>query len=306
MTSINDCQLTTEDGTRIAYRVQGKGPALVLTNGLTTTTTFWKHLLPIWLERHTVITWDLPGHGRSGPALTPYSATVQAQPRFVADVMQAAGVERAFQIGWSTGSQIVLETYRQLPERCEGLVMLLGPAGRVLQTTRLPLGGDLIHQLLRSTPPGAFAGIFHVLARGMSAPGSHTLGRLLGLIGKNASAQDVQQMLQHIGTVDATTLQRMVCSAETHNARDVLPTLAVPLLIVAGDKDPFAPSELVGVPLHNLAPFSELLRLPEGTHTAMLEQPTLIAEAVERFITAAQWPARNAGAAASTTARNES
>jgi pimeloyl-ACP methyl ester carboxylesterase len=282
--SINDRSLTLPDGTRIAYRVEGEGPALVLTNGLTTTTTFWKYVRPIWLQRHTVVTWDLPGHGRSGPAQSAETATIQAQPQCIASVMHAAGVERAFQIGWSTGSQVVLETYRQRPALCRGLIMLLGPAGHVLQTARLPLPGDLIAWLLRSTPQRAFAATAGLMSRGMQTASALRLGRWLGLIGARASTEDMQRVTQHIASVDPLTLQRMACSSAAHSAQDVLTTLRVPLLIVAGDRDPFAPSELVGVPLHRLAVSSELVRLPEGTHTALLEQPEVIATAVERFI----------------------
>ncbi len=291
--SINNSFLTAADGTRIAYSVEGSGSALVLTNGLTTTTTFWDHLRPIWLRQHTVVTWDLPGHGRSGPAMSAESARMEAQPRLLASVMRAAGVEHAFQIGWSTGCQIVLETYRQVPERCDGLVTLLGPAGRVLDTTRLPLGGGAIHGLARLTPAPVFSALYHLLGRGVAAPGSHALGRFLGLVGKHASAADIARVTGHIGTVDPVTLQRMLCSAQEHSAFDVLGALRVPLLIVAGDKDPFAPSALVGVPMHLAAPQSELLRLPRGTHTALLEEVELIAEAVEKFI-AKQSAGRNA------------
>jgi haloacetate dehalogenase len=74
--SINDRELRAPDGTRIAYAIAGSGPALVLTNGLTTTTTFWKYLRPIWLQRHTIVTWDMPGHDNSGPAASDAGATI--------------------------------------------------------------------------------------------------------------------------------------------------------------------------------------------------------------------------------------
>ena len=40
----NHLTVSAPDGTTIAYSVAGKGPALVLTNGLTTTSFFWKYL----------------------------------------------------------------------------------------------------------------------------------------------------------------------------------------------------------------------------------------------------------------------
>lgn len=280
----NPRSLSLADGTRIAYQVEGSGPALVLTNGLTTSTSFWKYVRPIWSRRHTVVTWDLPGHGESGPARSPDCARIEAQPLIIARVMEACGVERAFQVGWSTGSQIVLETYRQLPALCQGLVMVLGSAGHVLQTTRLPLSGDLIYRLVRAAPPSAYAAFVRAFAFGASLPPALPLGRRLGLIGPRATPDDMREVTDHIGRIDARTLQQMALSSEEHSAHTVLGTLQVPLLIVAGDKDPFAPTELVGLPLSRVALGSELVRLPGGTHTALLEEPELIARAVERFV----------------------
>jgi pimeloyl-ACP methyl ester carboxylesterase len=272
------------DGTRIAYSVAGSGPALVLTNGLTTSSCFWKYVLPIWSQRFTVVTWDLPGHGESAPAASPESATIEAQPTIIARVMEATGTPRAFQVGWSTGSQIVLETYRQLPALCQGLVMVLGSAGHALQTTRLPVSGDLIYRLVRATPPRAYAAFVRAFAYAARKPAALPLGRWLGLIGPRATPEDMLEVTEHIGRLDAPTLQRMACSSEEHSAHAVLAALEVPLLILAGDKDPFAPTELVGLPLSRAAHGSELVRLPGGTHTALLEEPELIARTIERFI----------------------
>src|SRR5262249_28760550 len=160
--SINDRYLVAHDGTRIAYRVEGSGPALVLTNGLTTTTTFWKYLRPRWLQKHTLLTWDLPGHGNSGPAQSAEGASFPGQPRFLAAVMRAAGLSHAAQIGWSTGAQVVLETYRQFPALCDSLSLLLGGAGNVLTTSRLPVGGALIDRLARDLPEPVFAATFRL------------------------------------------------------------------------------------------------------------------------------------------------
>src|SRR4051794_7936793 len=120
--------LLLADGTRIAYQLHGqsapghegqRAPAFVLTNGLTTNTAFWKNVLPVWAARHTVLTWDLPGHGDSSPARTPASASVQAQAAIVAQLMAASGLEHAVQVGWSTGCQVVLEIQRRTPGLCD-------------------------------------------------------------------------------------------------------------------------------------------------------------------------------------------
>jgi pimeloyl-ACP methyl ester carboxylesterase len=281
--SLNDRFCEAPDGTRIAYAVEGEGPAFVLTNGLTTTTTFWDYLRPRWLRRHRVVTWDLPGHGNSEPARTARGARIESMPAIVERVMAAAEVERATQIGWSTGCQIVFELYRRRPERCSALVALLGPAGRVLSTANLPLARDTLYGLLRFTPEALFAPVFRAMMASADADRAVAVGKRARLIGRDTTHADARRFLAHLRSVDPTTVQRMAASAEEHSAHDVLPHIRVPVLVVAGDRDPYAPSERVGIPLSEAIPGSELLRLPRGTHTALLDHADAIGERVEAF-----------------------
>jgi pimeloyl-ACP methyl ester carboxylesterase len=281
--SINDRFCQAPDGTRIAYAVDGEGPAFVLTNGLTTTTTFWDHLRPLWLRSHRVVTWDLPGHGNSEPARTALGARIESMPAIVERVMAAAGIERATQIGWSSGCQVVFELYRQRPERCAALAALLGPAGRVLSTAQLPLGRDALYALLRYTPEVLFAPVFLAMMKSADTDRAVEIGKRARLIGRNTIHADARRFLAHLQTLHPITVQRMAASAEEHSAHDVLPHIEVPVLVVAGDRDPYAPSARVGLPLHHAIPGSELLRLPRGTHTALLDHAPVIAERVEQF-----------------------
>jgi pimeloyl-ACP methyl ester carboxylesterase len=178
----------------------------------------------------------------------------------------------------------VLETYRQFPALCESLVMVLGGAGNALDSTRLPISGANIERLARSLPRRAFAAIIFALTQAFRRPGAHSLGRLSGVIGRQVSRADMQELTEHMTSLDPYTLQRLLISSQTHSARDVLATLRVPLLIIAGDVDPFAPTHLVGLALHRAVPSSRLVRLPHGTHTALLEEPQLIAHSVLQFL----------------------
>jgi pimeloyl-ACP methyl ester carboxylesterase len=187
------------------------------------------------------------------------------------------------QVGWSTGCQLVLEMYRQLPERCSALALLFGPAGRVLETTGLPLPGAWFAPLVRAAPARAFellcSGISQAIVRAPAIP----LGRALRLIGSRTRDADVRDVLAHIGTVDPNTLRAMLLSLQAHSAHDMLPHVRVPLLILAGDRDPFALSTRVGVAIHEAAPGSELVRMKDATHTALLDEPEAIADAVDRL-----------------------
>jgi pimeloyl-ACP methyl ester carboxylesterase len=279
----NDRTLLAPDGTTIAFGVSGSGPAIVLTNGLATSSYFWKYLAPLWAARHTVITWDMPGHGQSGPARSDVSASIEGMPAIIERVMQAAGQERAVQIGWSVGCQVVLEMYRQRAARCQALVLLFGPAAHALSGTRLPLSGATLDSLLRSPVGLGFANVLLKGAQVARVPGIVPLVRQLGLVG-TASDEDVHGLIREMMYMHAATARKLACSAEDHSGIDVLRRLAVPLLIMAGDRDPFAPPASIGERMHELAKGSEYVRLPEGTHSALLDHVPQIAGTVDQFL----------------------
>jgi pimeloyl-ACP methyl ester carboxylesterase len=272
------------DGTQVSYEIVGAGPALILTNGLTTTSTFWKYLKPRWTQRYSVLTWDYPGHGVSAPARTPWAASVEAQPVFLERVMNAAGVDKGVHMGFSMGSQVVLEMYRQLPERCTALVSLLGGAGNVLPTTQFLLGGKALSRLMRFSPDPLFKLAYPLFAHGTGWAGGWAAGKALGLLGQKTSNADLKEVTDHLLTVDAVTLRHMAVSAEQHSLFDWLKEIRVPLLIVSGDSDPFAPAELTGERMRRAVPGSELVRLPGITHTGMLEEAQHIADVIEPFL----------------------
>ena len=280
---LNDRFLHAADGTRIAYGVAGSGPALVLSNGLTTTTNFWARLWPMWIERDTVVTWDDPGHGASAPACTREGASIEEQPRILTRILDTLGIARATQVGFSVGCQVVLEMYRQSPQRCSALVALLGTAEHAISSTGMWLPAPILSQLFKSTPESLFGHGFRGLAQFANTELGLELGRRLGLVG-SASAADMRGVIEHFSELDPATMRNMALSAEAHSAFDVLSRLRVPLLIVAGDKDPFAPVDRIGLRMHQAAHGSELVRLPEGTHTAMLDHAPQIAAALERFL----------------------
>ena len=278
-----DRTIVAADGTRVVYRREGEGPALLLCNGITTSRFFWTHLAPRWAERFTVITWDLKGHGRSDPARTAAGVEIPALARDALAILDAEGLAEAVPVGFSMGCQVALEIYRAAPARVRGLVLLLGPSGRVFDTALGPFGPAL-HGLIARLPAPGFRLAFRGVRSIVGLPGSRRLGQLLGLIGPAATPADVKLYIDHfVRDLDPGTLAAMAQAAQSHCAVDLLPRIAVPTLVVAGDRDVFAPAPRVGLPLHRAIPGSQLLRLAHGTHTSLFEHHQEIGAAVERF-----------------------
>jgi pimeloyl-ACP methyl ester carboxylesterase len=267
------------DGTRITWREHGEGPPLVLCNGITTSDFFWRRLMPRWCAHRRVITWDYKGHGESAPARTAGGTAIAALADDLRRVLDAAGIERAPVIGFSMGSQVMLEAWPL--GRFTAMVSLLGTAGRLFDTA-LPPFGPVLQRLLTGIPsPGVHAAM-RGLGTAMYAPGAALLVRALGYTG-HVPERDIAAFREHFARLDPQTVAAIARAAGEHDARELLPQLDVPLLIVAGDRDRFAPAATVGVPMAEAAPRAELVRLPYATHTALFEHPMELALAIEGF-----------------------
>lgn len=277
------------DGTRIAYRVAGQGRPIVLANGLSTSDFFWRPLMERWTRTHRVITWDYKGHGESDPAQTDFGTRISSLADDMRRVMDETDTHEAVLLGFSMGCQVVLEAWRAYPERIAGLGLILGPAGRLFDTALRPLAGPTIQRLFKHVPPPWLPPVFGVAHRLAGMPGSMTMGRWMRLYGRAAGNADLTRYVEHFGRLDPRTLARIALQGGEHDARDVLPTIDVPSLVVTGDKDIFAPPRTVGLPIHAAIPGSRLLRLGEGTHLSVVEHAGPIARSVSGLLADAGW-----------------
>lgn len=105
---------------------------VVLTHGFGGTLRMWDPTWPALVAAgHRVLTWDLPGHGRSdwGPDRAAY--TLDAVLDAWAALLDRSGIERACIGGLSLGGQLALGFRNRFPERVAALVLAdTGPGFR--------------------------------------------------------------------------------------------------------------------------------------------------------------------------------
>ena len=103
---------TAPDGVRIAYEIAGQGEPVVLVHGFAASRAQnWR--APGWYETlngagYRVVALDCRGHGESDKPHDPASYGHDIMARDVLAVMQAAGVGRAFLMGYSMGGFITM------------------------------------------------------------------------------------------------------------------------------------------------------------------------------------------------------
>jgi 3-oxoadipate enol-lactonase len=112
------------DGARVAYRLHGHGPAVVLVNGTAALDVHWGPVIAELGKHRTVISLDYSGSGDTtddGSALS-----LQKLARQVREVAGAAGVDRFDLIGHSLGAAVAIQLAASSADLVRSLIVVAG------------------------------------------------------------------------------------------------------------------------------------------------------------------------------------
>ena len=115
------------DGARVAYRLHGRGPAVVLVNGTAALDAHWGSVITEFSKHRTVISLDYSGSGDTtddGSALN-----LQKLARQVREVARAAGVDRFDLVGHSLGAAIAIQLAASSADLVRSLIVVAGFCG---------------------------------------------------------------------------------------------------------------------------------------------------------------------------------
>lgn len=111
------------DGLRLHVECEGTGPCVVMLHGFTSSGATWRALRAELKDRHTVVTVDMPGHGKSS---TPTDPARYALDRFADDLaraLDAVGAGRVAMLGYSFGGRAALKFALAHPDRLRALIL---------------------------------------------------------------------------------------------------------------------------------------------------------------------------------------
>ena len=255
-------ELVQTNGLEIAYRRVGAGPPLVLVHGAAGDHRLWQPQLTALADDFTVIAWDEPGAGRSSD--TPADFTLADYADCLAALIEHVGLGHAHVAGLSWGGTVILELYRRHPKNVATLILADTYAGwkGSLPAEEVTARVEGLRRMLETTEafdptlPGLFFG----------DPPAEFL-RLLEEIDADVRPESMRIAL---GVMAETDL----------NA--VLPTIAVPTLLIWGELDVRSPLN-VAHHFHDAIPNAELVVIPGSGHVSNLEQPMRFNEAIRTF-----------------------
>jgi pimeloyl-ACP methyl ester carboxylesterase len=274
------------DGTRLAWTSSAEGDlAIILANGIGCTDTYWTRMYPYLAKRgHKVVFWDYRAHGRSDAPADPKEVTLTSHARDLWAVAEAAGADRAVLVGHSMGVQTILEAYRLEPERVAGLVPIAGPYEDPAKTF---YGGPYWQYLfpfveLSVVPvPWLTRTAWRVLTEQSEL--LYWSARAGRLIGAKASKRLMDEYFAHLAKLDPMIMFQMAKAMRNNSAKDLLPEITVPTLILAGAKDVMTPPKLAEE-MAEAIPNARLEMFEDGSHTLPIDEPARVNALVEEFV----------------------
>jgi pimeloyl-ACP methyl ester carboxylesterase len=276
------------DGEPLAYTVQGpEGKTPMLTaHGLVSSVHHWMFFTPHFSAERPVVSWEYRGHGGQ-PAPQEMEISVSQFADDMHAVWRAAAMPPAIVVGLSFGVQVALEIWRRHPDCVRALVLICGTPGHPLD--RLSSSG-----LLRRTTIALVQELAHLhsvsgtlLAFLRSRVGlrlARELAYLSGGAHRDACPPEVLEgLFKHVAAMSPDLIAATVTSYLEHDADDVLPSITVPTLIIAADKDQLTPVS-VAERMQRTIPNSKLVVFRGHSHLVQVERPREVHSAIETFL----------------------
>ena len=270
----------TQTSTYEAYAYTGgkafdaKLPTVVFIHGVLNDHSVWI-LQSRYLAHHgfNVLAVDLPGHGRSGGDAP---RSVQEAAAFVAQLLDAAGVEQAALVGHSWGSLIALQAAADLKDRITHAVLVgtafpmkVSPALIEASLNEPMKALKMVNVFSRATlaaPPSALG------------PGTWVYGASMAL-GRRVLASNPKVNIFHRGFVACDSYDQGL---------EAMAALTCPVLFVLGERDQMTPPKAAKSLMDQAAATGKtyrVVKVPMGHHQ-MTESPEETLKAMHAFLSA--------------------
>ena len=251
------------DGVELYYEVHGQGPALLLTHGYSATSQMWRGQIEALSKDHTLILWDMRGHGQSDYPEDPAAYSEAATVADMAALLDAVGAPSAIVGGLSLGGYMSLAFNRVHPERVRALLIIDTGPGYRKDEAREGWNATSLKTAERYETEG--------------------LGRL-------ASGSVEMRTSHHRNAEGLARAARGMLTQRDASVIDSLPTIAVPAIVVVGANDtPFlVASDYMAAKI----PGAVKVVIPDAGHAANIDQPEAFNTAILSFL--ASLPAQDA------------
>ncbi|WP_168197556.1 alpha/beta fold hydrolase [Brenneria corticis] len=255
--------MATSQG-QLSFRSSGNGDVIIFLHGLLGSSKVWPFQFAALSSAYNVIAWDAPGYGES----TLVAADIEAYEQTLHELIQRIGDKKISIVGHSMGGTVASRYVARHPDKIKCLV-------------------------LSCTHPG--------YGDPETAPASEKLEKRLqelANIGREAygrnRARDLlpfpdipESILSYAATIASETnpegLRRASRMLQLADNRPLLPKIAVPTLVLTGEKDHVVQPKLKA-DLLSLVPFTRHIEMPGLAHAPYLQAPEYYNALIHEFV----------------------
>lgn len=249
----------TVNGHRLFYHRSGQGLPLLFLHGNPGTHRLWQHQLDYFRHRYDLIGVDMRGYGQSDkPVDANYHPSALASD--IAVLIEKLALDRPVLIGLSMGSMVGLSLAIEYPDRISGLVLAGATSDR--------RDRDPARELVRLAELGF-------------EPYLRQLVTSWYVSGVNPALID--WTLAEVLTTELHVREATIRTLAGFHVTDRLHEIAVPTLVMAGEKDITAPYERARTIVDRI-PGAELAIIPDTAHMFIAEAPYHVNAVIDAFL----------------------
>ncbi len=238
---------------RINYKIEGKGNPIVLIHGFLETSETWADFSKLLSERFTVISVDLPGHGKSELFEEPYSMCKYAESIY--HILNEEKIPKAILTGHSMGGYVALAFAENYPYMLSGLC-LFHSTPFADSKEKMKARTETINQIIT----GNKEIICKNHAKAVYA--DENIGKFTKEISEGEKIA--------LSVSDEGIVASLLAMKDRKDRNDILEKLQVPFLYIQGKKDRFIPENVI----HriNMPENFEVSVLDNSGHTGFTEE----------------------------------
>ncbi len=264
------------DGLRIHYRIEGKGPVIVLLHGMLSSLHTWDGWMDTLTKNYTVIRMDLPGFGLTGAAPDRFLYNAQQMEKVLDDFFNELKLKKFSLVGNSLGGYFSWRYAVVHPEKVEKLILI----DSVAYDQDVPLPITLMAMPVVGTMTTVITPKFVI---------DHFSAQVYG--DKNKVTDSLQdryyELLMREGNRVSAKKILSVMKVQAQNPRlnDGLSSLngRLPVLVMWGRRDPWVPVSCLERWKKDLPDAKYVIFENEG-HTPMEETPDKTVDAAVAFL----------------------
>lgn len=263
--------ISLADRTEVLVRDEGTGPVVMLVHGFPLDGSMWEAQQAALARQYRVLVPDLRGFGES--ALGDLRLlTMGRLADDLAQVLDACDITSPIALGGlSMGGYIVWEFWQRYSDRLSGLMLI---------NTRAEADSPEVARGREMTAR-------RVLEEGVLNFSEEMLQRLFAPETRQRAAAVVEHWHRVVNRQSPQAVAAALMGmARRVDMRDVLPTIVVPSLVIAGEHDKVTPADQMRAMADRL-PHAQLEVIAQAGHLTPIEQPERVTRLMSDFL--AQW-----------------